>query len=836
MEVNHPERERRPWCPPTPPKNSAYNTPGIEFRRNAKGRMEPFYTADYIAADQIRHEAEEDARIKKLEYGDEWRAKKAVKKKTREDFGGLDWADATIPKAHSPEPTRLLKEAGIENPGVLAALLRDIPIACEAAELTPNLFMYRWGLLEADRLRRENEDLPESLCALVSDEDYNESDENLYLRVEVDRLFGDYSAWIGRWAKRPQADWLGDRNRFRYDQFFSGKDIFELYCDEHLHRDLMCPWFGDRSAARELPRLYTKEDVVNMYRRFAGPAKLQEHLMTIFRGAGKSTWCSVYVAQSIVRCPDARLLLMTATRELAKELLGLARGKFVCEDFDSPTPFQALFPEHIIKPGKDSTTFNSPLRRIKQKEKTIAITSADSSSSGKHCDEGIFDDFIGDGSSESTLSLPESMKAFDKRLALIDNHGQQLVIGTPYIENDLYATMIKRNEVRKGNLQYLKVPVWHRKPEFANVPALDLKRDMVVMTDHSGRIDFDAIWKLSVGDDASVVNFTRQYMCEPCFGANDVIDIFTEEEFFRGLLNRNQIPISAQWYSVWDLSYGKPGGDFSCGVVVARWTDSMSFMHLAVVDCDMRRLKPSQIGTAIVEQYTKHDSRFNRIGIEKPPDNETLAGHILEASRTRLASGVVPYEWIDRSTDKDAKVNRIRNLQLLTGNDPPLLHFVTGCNHLQLLWEQFTRWAPKKKSGLKDEHKDDGPDAIALAVRWLNVPLSYKKKAEIVAPDDSPRDFWGRTYEQMMAQFEASQDARENAALRDMQVYRKQVEDGTIPQQLTERQWQENQKRLRESGRKPIDASNHRDRLGNRVLPGTNVTVNRYGIPIKERK
>ena len=833
MEVIHPERERRPWCPPTPPKNSAYNTPGVEFRRNEKGRMEPFYTAEYLAADQIRHEESEDARIKKLEYQDEWRAKKAIKKKTRADFGGLDWADTTVPKAHSPEPTRMLKEAGIEHPGVLAALLRDIPYACEAADLTPNLFAYRWGLLEMDRLRREDGGLLESPCVLVSDEDYNKSDENLYLRAEVDRLFGDYSAWIGRWANRPQADWLKDRVGFRYDQFFAGKDIFELYCDEHLHRDLMCPWFGDRSTARELPRLYTKEDVVNMYRKFAGPNKLQEHLMTIFRGAGKSTWCSVYVAQTIVRCPDARLLLMTATRELAKELLGLARGKFVCEDFDNPTPFQALFPEHVIKPGKDSTTFNSPLRRLKQKEKTIAITSADSSSSGKHCDEGIFDDFIGDGSSESTLSLPESMKAFDKRLALIDNHGQQLVIGTPYTENDLYATQIKRNEVRKGNLQYLKVPVWHRKPEFTNVPALDLKRDMVEMTDHSGRIDFDAIWKLSVGDEASVVNFTRQYMCEPCFGSNDALTYFTKEEFYRGLLNANKIPTSAQWYSVWDLSYGKIGGDFSCGLVVARWTDFSNYMHLAVVDCFMQKLKPSLIANAIVDQYVKHGMKFNAIGIERPANFEDMASHIQEASRLRLPSGVAPYQWIERILEKDAKANRIRNIQLLTGHDPILLHFVTGCNNLELLWNQLERWTPKKKSGSADEHKDDGPDAIGLAIKWLNIPLSYKKKVESVVKDDSPRDFWGRTHAEMLAQWEANEGARENAALREMQIYRKEVEAGTTPQQLTESQWQAAQQARRNPVGQPIDASNRRNRFGERILPGTNTRVNKYGVPQK---
>ena len=80
--------------------------------------------------------------------------------------------------------------------------------------------------------------------------------------------------------------------------------------------------------------------------------------------------------------------------------------------------------------------------------------------------------------------------------------------------------------------------------------------------------------------------------------------------------------------------------------------------------------------------------------------------------------------------------------------------------------------------------------------------------------------------------FTAGEIARNRAALAAMRLDRARIESG---QPMTASEWQTKQRSGAPSS-EPINASGARDRLGNRVLPGTNVTVNRYGIPIKERK
>ena len=76
--------------------------------------------------------------------------------------------------------------------------------------------------------------------------------------------------------------------------------------------------------------------------------------------------------------------------------------------------------------------------------------------------------------------------------------------------------------------------------------------------------------------------------------------------------------------------------------------------------------------------------------------------------------------------------------------------------------------------------------------------------------------------------------ARNRAALAAMRWDRARIEAGQSTS-VTQSEWQ-GKHRGGTASTEPINASRARDRFGNKVLPGTNISVNRYGIPIKERK
>jgi hypothetical protein len=724
----------------------------------------------------------------------------------------------------APEARKLLQEAGIEHPGVFTALLRDIPVACEQLGIAPNAYVYRHGILAA--MRSQLGEVP-----LVPEHEFIQEDENLYTRAEIDRLYGDYAYHCGAYKGKSQAEWLLDRAKFRFDMYFAGTEVFGIFGDEHSHRDFMLPWFGDESEARTLPRIYTQKDIIEMYRRIAGPKKEQDHLLMCHRGLGKSTWTSVYVSQSIVRCGDVRVLLITATLDLARQLLELARGKFVCEDFSAPSRFLSLFPEHAIPEGSDSRVFESPMRRLKLKEKTIAITSADSSSSGKRCDVGIFDDFIGDGTGDKALTHEAAVKEFDVRFALVDSHGQRKVIGTPYTIGDLYATLIQRNANRNGNLHFLKGPVWTVKKEFISTPIRDLTIDKVDMLDRSGRIDFDKILEHAID---SPVSFSRQYMCEPAFSDNDDFQIFSRDEFIKGWIPEGSIPLSAQWYSVWDLAYGSQHGDFTCGLVGARWHDNEGIVHLAIRECFMEKIKPSDAVNVIVDQYRRFGGRFLKVGIEKLSSFETVQKELLEASRVRLSNGVVPFEWISIDRTPNAKTTRIRSIQLLSGHEPPLLHWIQG-GDFEKLWDQCETWRPNKKSGKSDRARDDGPDCLGLMIAFLNIANQIRKKEKPKVDDGQARNDMGMTKEEFLAWNEQRQISAGYAR----EMHDRMFSAAPLLQSMTESQWQEKQRNSRGFNKptesKPswargawglflkegsaINASGKRDKNGNPVKP-----------------
>jgi hypothetical protein len=185
-------------------------------------------------------------------------------------------------------------------------------------------------------------------------------------------------------------------------------------------------------------------------------------------------------------------------------------------------------------------------------------------------------------------------------------------------------------------------------------------------------------------------------------------------------------------------------------------------MHLAVRDCIMKKLKPSDLAVEIVDQYRHAGMQFRAVGIEKPANLDQLEEKILEACRIRLPYGILPLQWLPIDNSLDAKTIRVKNLQLLTGGDPIQLHWVYGCSNLDLLWDQLENFIPGKRSGKADHKRDDGPDTLGLANKWLI--------QSVVHPVDLPNrnKSHEEQKEEFMAAFKANEPSRNHAMIQEI--------------------------------------------------------------------
>ena len=705
--------------------------------------------------------------------------------------------DSQVVVKDDEEATRLLRTAGIDHAGVVASLLTLIPFTCKELHLIPNRFLYLNGILATMAKFSEANGQPTVESPLASEEDFEAARENLFLRVELDRIFGDYAYHLGYYAGRQQVDWLEDQFKCKYDLEFCSQEVFDIRLDD-TGREI-CQFFGDRSAAQNLPRNYTEADLAAMYKGFAGPLRERQRLLQVFRGSGKTAITSCHTARSIVMSPDSRFLIVTATKPLAREMLDLTRNKFVILDYSRPDRFQSLFPHHCIPAGTDSTNFDSPLRRLNLRGKNIMTSSSDSDSAGMRCDELILDDFMGTsiGTSKNQITHASLLAKYDLLLSLGMPHSQQLVVGTPYQPSlDIYSTIKQRNAARKGNLISLERPVWVVKEEFKRAQPPDLEPHMVIMA--SDRIEFEDMKTLAVDN---YVNFSRQYLVQAIANEDDM-PLFDEPMWEASLVH----PHDVHTFNVEHFGIVDPAGsandrsDDSCLLRVSRARDMQGVLHIYIHNFLLRKEKYGDLSKTLVDFYRDDflAGQLRAVAIEKPHQHELWEAAIKEACRIRLPQGVLPLKWIPTDNLKGAKLARIRNASILMQGPPIQLHFVRGPWN-QAAKEYLLRYSGKKSSTSAGT-KDDFADAVALACDWLIESTQKPAEVKSTEPPRRPteqeqKDDASRQVAAMQASWEASMATRDSAAQQAMSGLPGQVS-------MTHSEWQAKQR----GGSQPTDS------------------------------
>lgn len=174
-------------------------------------------------------------------------------------------------------------------------------------------------------------------------------------------------------------------------------------------------------------------------------------LLLLPRGHQKSTIFSVaWVIQQILKDPNIRVKIISATWPLAKDLLH--QTKSILEQSALPEIFGPF-----LEPKCRWTTDNIDVAQRTRwlKDPTISTGGIDTGKTGGHCDLMIFDDIV----TPENVTTPEQVRkivdGYQACLPLLDPGGRILIIGTRYVMSDIYGYIIE-NEARSINGKFLE--------------------------------------------------------------------------------------------------------------------------------------------------------------------------------------------------------------------------------------------------------------------------------------------------------------------------------------------------------------------------------------------
>ena len=163
-------------------------------------------------------------------------------------------------------------------------------------------------------------------------------------------------------------------------------------------------------------------------------------LVLLPRGHQKSTIVTVgWVIQQILRNPDIRVQIISATWKLSKDLLH--QIKRTLEDSD----LKELFGPFATRKTRWSTEYIDVAQSTRRtKDPTISTGGINTGKTGSHCDLMVLDDVVSPENSTTAELLRKTIDSYKDLLPLIDPGGVLVIIGTRYAMGDLYGYLLEQ--------------------------------------------------------------------------------------------------------------------------------------------------------------------------------------------------------------------------------------------------------------------------------------------------------------------------------------------------------------------------------------------------------
>lgn len=167
----------------------------------------------------------------------------------------------------------------------------------------------------------------------------------------------------------------------------------------------------------------------------------KKKLILIPRGHLKSTLITIgYPVQRIVKDPNVRVLILNATWQMAVDFLTEIKRHLTQNEY-----LLELFGNVAVNPPEwaaDRITLNRTDMNIKGP--TVWATGIESNLTGSHPDLIIMDDLMNRDNINTRDQIEKIILRYKDALDLLEPGGQLIVIGTRWIEGDLYSWLMDR--------------------------------------------------------------------------------------------------------------------------------------------------------------------------------------------------------------------------------------------------------------------------------------------------------------------------------------------------------------------------------------------------------
>ena len=510
--------------------------------------------------------------------------------------------------------------------------------------------------------------------------------------------------------------WLILRDVCRKDGFFFGKRVLNrTLLLERVHQPVF-DMFVQKNFDDVYYDGYTITDVHEAIRK---NTKGRHELMLLDpRGNLKTTINCIDATQWLLNVPDIRILIVSGGESLSSLFLKEVKGYFTLKVGAKPSDFHLLFPEYVLRgrAAAEGTPLDCPMRIHNQKEPSLWVESIVAGLSGKHCDILKGDDVINNRNSNTEDTREHIKNQFDGADDLVDKHGRTENLGTRYFPDDWYGERLKKKD--ESPLEYFCRPCWTVKPEFKDVPLLQLEQHMVnllfpeVMTGGTLTEESeDLLWKdLQKRLRKNERQFRNQHLNEPVEQDDEESITFNPDVMTKHICDKEKANLEVGDIVVaWDWAYSDSArSDLSVGVAGKIYQSASGEWGIYVLEIIYDRWTPSKLALNMVMFNKKWNPKQTLI--EKTNASE-LFKDILGRMCYQMQTSINGVWWFEPDYSAGAKRNRIKSLELLLNKD--LLWFAKG------LWidEAFKQFQAYKGQNSTTRRKDDIPDAVSFLVK-----------------------------------------------------------------------------------------------------------------------
>ena len=499
----------------------------------------------------------------------------------------------------------------------------------------------------------------------------------------------------------------------------------QMICDRFVQKNFDGLFFKNMKRS-DIPAMLNKQ--VRLAEDGVTPTKT----MMLFapRGGRKSTIDGIDAVQWLLNCPDLNIMIATAFRDLAKQLFEEIKAYFFLAKGGEPTAFQILFPEYVTygRDGGSDSDLKCPAALFKSKDPHLWKTSMESSKTGKRCHIRKLDDVVDDKNSANDELRESIVKKINSTNNLLAGGAFTDIVGTRYFTNDWYGTRMAKdkNGREPSPYSYLCIPAWAPKPQYRHLYNQLLKEEdgLYKVTEEM----VDLWWPQSAAHNFQALQTLLKETKEISF-KNQQLNIATDPKevdlhifhFDKDVLRAHQydksmMPKDMTIVQCWDISYSeRKTSDYSAGATLGFYRNKNGEDCAVVIEVTAEKWKADELASNMLAFYEKYKPK--RVYVEKVNGWEFLLGNIRNFAFRRgsdFANDNGPLRPFDIDNSKNAKENRIKNLEFLLAHDR--LWFVSG-HWIDLVFEQLSEYKGGKSTAYR---KDDIPDCLAMGiVRFL---------------------------------------------------------------------------------------------------------------------